>query len=216
VLQKYPSPQAMQNAGRARLANRMRKLAPRIADRLAADITDALKEQTVVVAGTNAAAQVLPRLAEQLATLRRQRGEIADQVEQLVDAHPLSPVLTSMPGIGFRTTARILTEVSGRHFASSGHLAAYAGLAPVTRRSGTSIRGEHQSRRGNRRLKRVLYLSAFSALRDPISRAYYDRKRAERKSHQQAPTALARRRCDVLFAMLRDGNLYDPEHSLAA
>jgi transposase len=216
VLQKYPSPQAMQNAGRARLANRMRKLAPRIADRLAADITDALKEQTVVVAGTNAAAQVLPRLAEQLATLRRQRGEIADQVEQLVDAHPLSPVLTSMPGIGFRTTARILTEVSGRHFASSGHLAAYAGLAPVTRRSGTSIRGEHQSRRGNRRLKRVLYLSAFSALRDPISRAYYDRKRAERKSHQQALTALARRRCDVLFAMLRDGNLYDPEHSLAA
>jgi transposase len=216
VLQRYPSPQAMQTAGRVRLANRMRRLAPCIADRLADDIVAALAEQTVVVTGTAAAAQVLPRLAEQLATLRRQRNEIADQVEQLVDAHPLSPVLTSMPGIGFRTTARILAEVSGRHFASSAHVAAYAGLAPVTRRSGISIRGEHQSHRGNRRLKRALYLSAFSALRDPLSRAYYDRKRHERKTHQQALTALARRRCDVLFAMLRDGSLYNPEHALAA
>lgn len=216
LLQRYPSPQALQAAGRARLANRMRKLAPRIADRLAEDIVAALAEQTVVVTGTAAAAHVLPRLAEQLATLRGQRGEIAEQVEQLVDAHPLSPVLTSMPGIGFRTAARILAEVSGRHFATSAHLAAYAGLAPVTRRSGSSIRGEHQSRRGNRRLKRVLYLSAFSALRDPLARAYYDRKRHERKTHQQALTALARRRCDVLFAMLRDGSLYDPEHTLAA
>jgi transposase len=216
LLQRYPSPQAMRLAGRARLAARLRRLAPRIADRLADAVVQALDEQSVVVTGTGAAAQVLPRLAEQLETLRRQRMEIAEQVEQLVDAHPLSKVLTSMPGIGFRTVARILTEVSGKHFASAGHLAAYAGLAPVTRRSGTSIRGEHQSRRGNKRLKRVLYLSAFSALRDPISRAYYDRKRAERKTHKQALMALARRRCDVLFAMLRDGTVYDPEHVLAA
>jgi transposase len=155
-------------------------------------------------------------LAEQLTMLRRQRGEIAAQVEELVETHPLFGVLTSMPGTGFRTAARILVETSGRQFATAGHLAAYAGLAPVTRRSGTSIRGEHSSRRGNRRLKRAFYLSAFAALRDPTSRAYYDRKRAERKSHQQALLALARRRCDVLFAMIRDGATYDPDHAAAA
>src|SRR2546430_16427976 len=49
-----------------------------------------------------------------------------------------------MPGIGVRTGARILLEVGdATAFPTSGHLAAYAGLAPVTRRSGTSIRGEH-------------------------------------------------------------------------
>lgn len=50
-----------------------------------------------------------------------------------------------MPGIGVRTCARILTEVTGKHFASAAHLASYAGIAPVTRRSGTWIRGEHGS-----------------------------------------------------------------------
>ena len=216
LLQRYPTPEAMRAAGRARMASRLRKLAPRLGEQLASQIAQALTEQTVVVTGTAAAGQVLPRLAEQLGTLRRQRGEIADQVEALVDAHPLSAVLISMPGVGFRTVARIITETSGREFRTAGHLAAYVGLAPVSRRSGTSIRGEHQSRGGNKRLKRALYLSAFSALHEPNSRAYYDRKRSERKSHKQALMALARRRCDVLFAMLRDGALYDPAHALAA
>jgi transposase len=216
LLQRYPTPQAMRTAGRARMATKLRRLAPRLSDQIADQIMAALAEQTVVVTGTTAAGQVLPRLAEQLSTLRRQRREIADQVEGLVDAHPISVILASMPGVGFRTAARIITETSGRHFPTAAHLAAYAGLAPVSRRSGTSIRGEHQSRGGNKRLKRVLYLSAFSALRDPVSRRYYDRKRAERKSHKQSLMALARRRCDVLFAMLRDGTIYDPAHADAA
>ena len=84
--------------------------------------------------------------------------------------HPFSPVLTSMPGVGVRTAARLLTEVAGKHFETAGHLAAYAGLAPVTRRSGSSIRGEHPWRRGNKILKRALFLSAFAAPRDPVSR----------------------------------------------
>jgi hypothetical protein len=113
-----------------------------------------------------------------------------------------------MPGVGVRTAARLLTEVAHKAFASAAHLAAYAGLAPVTRRSGSSIRGEHPSRRGNKVLKRALFLSAFAALRDPISRDYYARKVQQGKRHNQALIALARRRCDVLFAMLRDGTLY--------
>jgi transposase len=89
--------------------------------------------------------------------LRKQRDEIASEVERLVHAHPLWPVLTSMPGVGVRTAARLLTEVAHKAFASAAHLAAYAGLAPVTRRSGSSIRGEHPSRRGNKVLERALF-----------------------------------------------------------
>ena len=98
-------------------------------------------------------------------------------------------------------------------------LASYAGLTPVTWRSGTSIRGDHPSRKGNKILKRALFLSAFAALKDPVSRAYYDRKIAQHKKHNQALIALARRRCDVLFAMLRDGTFYSaptPELTTAA
>lgn len=122
-----------------------------------------------------------------------------------------------MPGIGVRTAARILIEVGdGSGFASAGHLAAYAGIAPVTRRSGSSIRGEHPARSGNRKLKRALFLSAFAALHDPTSRAYYDRKRAEGKKHNAALICLARRRCDVLHAMLKNKTLYHSPTAAAA
>ncbi|MDQ0846497.1 hypothetical protein QFZ68_006177 [Streptomyces sp. V1I6] len=119
-----------------------------------------------------------------------------------------------MPGIGIRTAARILIDVGdGSGFTTAGHLAAYAGLAPVTRSSGSSIRGEHPSRRGNKQLKRAFYLAAFASLSQPESRAYYDRKRREGKHHIAALIALARRRIDVLFAMLRDGTFYQPPHA---
>ncbi|EFW49260.1 IS110 family transposase [Shigella dysenteriae] len=211
-LQRFPH-RKTRSLGEKKLAAQLCQLAPRLGKRLAADIAQALAEQTVVVPGTNAAAVVLPRLALQLITLRKQRDEVALEVEQRVIAHPLYPVLTSMPGVGVRTAARLLTEVACRAFASAAHLAAYAGLAPVTRRSGSSIRGEHPLRRGNKALKRALFLSAFAALRDPLSRAYYTRKMSQGKRHNQALIALARRRCDVLFAMMRDGTFYTPQGS---
>ena len=123
----------------------------------------------------------------------------------------------SMPGVGIRTTARLLLDIGdGSAFATAGHLAAYAGLAPVTRRSGSSIRGEHPSRGGNKHLKRALFLSAFAALHDPDSRAYYDRKRAAGKKHNAALICLARRRVDVLHAMLRNGTYYQAKPAAAA
>jgi hypothetical protein len=57
----------------------------------------------------------------------------------------------------------------------------------------------------------VFYLSGLSALKScPASRTYYDRKRTEGKTHIQAMLSLARRRLNVLWAMLRDGTLYTP------
>lgn len=216
LLQRHPSPASLAAASEKSLANRLCKLAPRMGKGLSHEIWQALSEQTVIVPGTNAATIVLPRLAHQLAALRKQRDEVAQEVEQLVQAHPLYSVLTSMPGVGVRTAARLLTEVAAKAFASAAHLAAYAGLAPVTRRSGSSIRGEHPSRRGNKVLKRALFLSAFAALRDPISRAYYARKIGQGKRHNQALIALARRRCDVIYAMMRDGTLYCPAPLITA
>jgi transposase len=129
----------------------------------------------------------------------------------MLHAHPLAEVLTSMPGIGVRTGARILLEVGdAATFPTSGDPAAYAGLAPVTRRSGSSIRGEHPLKGGNKQLKRAFFLAAFASLAHPPSRAYYDRKRAEGKKHNAALICLARRRVDVPHAMLRTKTTYQP------
>ncbi|AJK81575.1 hypothetical protein RE97_21935 [Mycobacterium avium subsp. paratuberculosis] len=72
-------------------------------------------------------------------------------------------------------------------------------------------------RRYDRRLLRACYLSALVSIRtDPSSRTYYDRKRTEGKRHTQAVLALARRRLNVLWAMLRDHAVYHPATTTAA
>jgi transposase len=211
LLSRHGGPAGLRKAGRRKLTATALAHAPRAGAALVEAILAALDEQTVVVPGTAAAETVLPGLANSLRDVLRRRAELANQVEEILDAHPLAGVLISMPGIGIRTAARILLEVGdGSFFATPGHLAAYAGIAPVTHRSGTSIRGEHPARGGNKQLKRAFFLSAFAALKDPASRAYYDRKRAEGKKHNAALICLARRRCDVIFAMLRDRRPYQP------
>ncbi len=78
---------------------------------MVADVRAALETQTVIVPGTTAAEIVLPKLADSLKTILQQRKSISEDVERMLDDHPLSRVLTSMPGIGVRTGARILLEV---------------------------------------------------------------------------------------------------------
>lgn len=217
ILSRCGGPSGIRQAGRRRITTLAVKHAPRMGARLVEEIFAALDQQTVVVPGSTAAEIVLPKLADSLKEVLQQRKSVAEDVERMLDEHPLSRVLTSMPGIGVRTAARILIEVGdGSGFASAGHLAAYAGIAPVTHRSGSSIRGEHPARSGNRKLKRALFLSSFAALHDPTSRAYYDRKRAEGKKHNAALICLARSRCDVLYAMLKNKTLYQQPAPAAA
>src|SRR5699024_5493390 len=184
MLTRWPTPQALKTAGRGHVRKRIAKHNPRLADKLTTDIFAALEAQTVIVPGTNAAATIVPILARQLTDLYTQRADVFAQVEALVDNHPLSQVLISMPGVGIRTAARLLTEVVGKDFKTAGHLASYAGIAPTTRRSGTSIRDEFANRGGNKRLKSALFNSAFAALSHKPSRAYYDKKINQGKTHK--------------------------------
>jgi transposase len=63
--------------------------------------------------------------------------------------------------------------------------------------------------RGNGQLKNALRQAAQSAARyDERSKAYYEKKRSEGRSHGQAISALARRRVDVMCAMLKNGEMY--------
>ncbi len=191
LLKKYSSPAELRSAGRTKVRNVLKKKAPRLAPKLADEIFQVLDEQTVVVAGAASASQIISSLATQLELILAQRKIAEQQILDVVEAHPLSAVIRSMPGVGVRTSARILTEVVGKDFKDASHLASYAGIAPVDRRSGTSIKSSHASRRGNKALKRVLFLSAFASIKgDPSSRVYYNRKRGEGKRHNQVRDGL--------------------------
>lgn len=72
-----------------------------------------------------------------------------------------------------------------------------------------SIKGEVPARSENKRLKNSLFYSAFAAIHcHPELRDYYPKKRAEGKNHNAAIICLARRRCDVIFAILKRGEFY--------
>jgi transposase len=210
LLMRYPSPTALRAAGRARIAQLLRKHTNRDVTSLLDDIAAALAAQTVTLPTEATVGRIVAELAADLEHIHERRQRLEQEMEALFLRHPLGPVLVSLPGVGPRTGARILVEVGDASmFRTPAHMASYAGLAPVTRQSGTSIRSERRSRRGNDKLKTALFLAAFASLRSQgPSRDYYARKRAEGKRHTAAVMCLARRRCDVLHAMLRSGQPY--------
>ncbi|MEU8376579.1 IS110 family transposase [Micromonospora sp. NPDC048894] len=107
LLSRCGGPAGLRKAGRRKLTSIAAVHAPRMGERLVEQIMTALDEQTVTVPGTAAAETILPRLADSLRDVLRQRDQVAGEVERMLDAHPLAPVLTSMPGIGVRTAALI-------------------------------------------------------------------------------------------------------------
>jgi transposase len=211
LLAEYPTLTALRAAGRARIERVIKARSPRIAGKVTAAVTAAVGAQDVTVPAEAATGRVISELAAELDRVCGRRDVLAAEIEEAFLAHPFGELLASMPGVGPRTGARILAEIGdGSAFANGSKLAAYAGLAPVTRQSGTSLAGESRSRRGNHRLKNAMFLAAFASLRDPASKAFYDRKRAEGKRHNAALICLARRRRDVILAMLRTGQPYQP------
>ncbi|MFE3824853.1 transposase [Streptomyces sp. NPDC059092] len=157
---------------------------------------------------------IVPGLAAQLPAAHTQHRQAEQEIAALLEALPLFHLLTSLPGMGVRTTAAVIVAIGdGTAFPTAGHLASYSGLAPTTKSSGTSIRGEHAPHRGNRLLKRALFQAAFAAIgckTDLSSRIYYDRQRAHGNTHTQAVLRLARQRVNVIHAMIHNGAFCQP------
>ena len=147
----YEGPTKLAAAGRGRVLKWMRNRAKK--DPVALAIFAALAEQTVTVPGTAAAELVIPQLAANIEALQAQRDTIAGHGSEMLESFPLAQVLMSMPGVGIKTASNIVLPIGDcQDFADAAHLAAYAGIAPTTRQSGTSIRGEFPTRAGNKQL----------------------------------------------------------------
>lgn len=114
LLIKYATPKALRRAGKHRAETVLRKHAPRAWKRWAAEVFTDLGEQSVVVSGTEAIGILLAQSATALAQTRSSRDEVLVRIEELIEAHRLFELLTSMPAAGARTTARNRTEFVGK------------------------------------------------------------------------------------------------------
>jgi transposase len=215
LLTAFPTPTALARLGDDEISQLLRDRSPRVAGRLTTAISKALAAQSVTLPGEETWGQIIIGLIADLERIFEQRRLLGEQIEEVFLAHPLGKVLVTLCGFGPRTGARTLAEIGDPiRFKDGGRLAAYAGLAPVDRRSGKSINNASASRRGNHRLKNAMFLAAFVAIQhDPNAKAYYERKRLEGKKHNAAVICVARRRCDLILAMLTNGQAYDSNYS---
>jgi transposase len=219
LLTGYQTPDGLRRAGTTRLAAWLRKRKARNADAVATTALEAANAQHTVVPGQQLAAAMVARLAKEVMDLDTEIGQTDAMIEDRFRRHRHAEIILSMPGFGVTLGAEFLAATGGdmSTFDSVDRLAGVAGLAPVPRDSGRINGNLKRPRRYDRRLLRASYLSAQIAIRtDPASRTYYDRKRSEGKRHSQAVLALARRRLNVLWAMLRDHAVYQPAATTAA
>jgi transposase len=219
LLSRYVTPAEVRHAGRTRLVNHLLKAGrlprPHV-EQLAERAVEAAKAQQLALPGERLAAELVRELAYEALAVRDRLARLDDQIEETLARHPDAALIRSLPGMGATLTAEFIAEAGGiGRFPSPDRLAAAAGLAPVLRQSG-KVRYLQRARGGNKALKRVLYQSAFCSLSHPASRAFYTRKRSEGKRHHQAVIALARRRVDVLHAILRTRQPYCADHAKVA
>ena len=211
ALARWGTPTALRSAGRARIHARIAKRSPRAAGRLTDAIWAALAAQTITVTAEATWGHTITDLAADLDRICARRDLLTGDIAEAFMEHPLGKVLNSLCGFGPRTGARTLAEIGDPHrFADGGRLASYAGLAPVDWQSGRSALSR-KPRGGNHRLKNAMFTAAFvAAQHDPDARAYYQRKRSEGKRHNAAVVCVARRRCNIILAMLKTQTPYQP------
>jgi transposase len=163
-----------------------------------------------VLPGHDLATSLIAELATNILALDERLRGLDAQIAGAFDQHPQAAVIQSMPGFGPILGASLLVSAGDlRAFPSAGHLAAAAGLVPVPNDSGRRTGNLHRPKRYSRPLRHVFYLSAQTAMQRPgPNRDYYLKKREHGRTHRQAVIALARRRIDVLWALLRDNRTW--------
>jgi transposase len=212
LLTHYQTPTHLRRAGHKRIAAYLRNRGVKGSNKVADKALAAAKTQSVTLPAQEVAASIVAKLAKDVLSLKERINTLDRDLQKRFFARPEARVLISLPGMGPILGAEFLVAVGEIcAFESADRLAAYdSGLVPAARDSGKRVGNNRRMRGGNKTLKRVFYQSAFASLRSaPESRVFYDRKRAEGKRHTQALIALARRRVNVVWAMLRDGTTFE-------
>jgi transposase len=160
--------------------------------------------------------ELISHLSEQV---KRTEALIRDHI----DSHPglkrQRELLDSIPGIAETTAAVLLAEVPDiSQYKSARQVAAFAGLVPRERQSGSSVRGRTRlSKIGNARLRRALYFPAITALRcSPFFQAWAEGLRHRGKCKMSVICAVMRKLVHLAYGVLKTGRTFDPEWAKSA
>lgn len=212
-LRRYPAPAEAERLTAHRLARFLARQG--YSGRTAPGI---LLERLRAYAGTPSSGVDVARARAMLALvdLLEQVGRVLDDYETAIagvlERHPDAPLFASFPGTGLITTATLLAEIGEdrSRFPSPGSLLAEAGLAPVTRQSGSSRRVGFRYA-ANHHLRAAWGQWMLTAIRiSPWTREAYDAGRARGQSHSRAVRSVGARWGRILWRCWQDRTPYDP------
>jgi transposase len=160
---------------------------------------------------------------EHLAYLNEQIKRTEESIREHINKHPglkrQSELLDSIPGIAETTAALLLSEITDiKQYRSARQVAAYAGLVPRERQSGSSLRGRARlSKIGNARLRKALYFPAITALRcSPFFQAWAKGLQERGKCKMTVICAVMRKLVHVAYGVLKSGQEFDPQWAKTA
>jgi transposase len=211
-LQAYPTLEAVQAAAPEQIAARLRQAGHPMPEKAAARIVEAVHQPQLhadeVTIRTKS--RLMLALVAQLLPLLEQIAAYDKEIEALFLTHADSHLFGSLPGAGKRLAPRLLAEWGDdrERYAETRSIQALAGTCPVPWKSG-EYATVHQRWACLKPLRNALHQFAWqSTQQEPWARAYYQRKRAEGKSHSMAVRALANIWVRIIFAMWQAGQLY--------
>ena len=151
----------------------------------------------------------LKLLIEQIKFIEGQIKDCETKIKELMKK--INSPITTIPGIGTILGAVILSEFGDiNRFDKPSQLVAYAGIDATVSQSG-EYEGTHNvmSKRGSPYLRKALFQAALVASNsDPVLKAYYQKKRAEGKHHKTCIGAVARKLCNIIYAVLKNDKPY--------
>ena len=179
----------------------------RLGDAKAAEVKAAAKSSVGLRLGEEAASFQIRTMVSQVEFLNATIAKVEKEVASLLGK------VEPNPGVSTTTGAQIVAEIGDvKRFRNAASIVKYAGLNSGVDESGKySAEGVPITKHGSPYLRRSLWLAANRARQyDPRLKEYYDKLRRKGKPHRVAVTAVARKLCHVVYAVMRDGKPYDP------
>lgn len=148
--------------------------------------------------------------ARRILDLMAQIGSLEKDMRELCEGSEIARRIGSMPGFGDVSTAELAGEIGTlERFEGEASLALYLGMCPLDNQSG-DYHGSKVPRQVNKRARKAMMNALSHHVRQvPQSRAFYEKKRAQGKSYNQALRAVGRHIVRVMWCMLRDERDYE-------
>jgi len=205
LIQEYPSARLVRGAKVKAIAKLLRQ--PYVGNKLTFSAQDILRAAKTSIATVSPGKEII--LQGKIATLVHLQGRLDEITKLLTDLCKATRVddlkiLRSIKGVGPKTAVPFLAEVGEvKNFASHKKLIAFAGLDPSVHQSGKFVGASKLSKRGNRHLRRAIYLMTASVVsQNTFFKAYFLRRKREGLPPQKALFAVAHKLIRVIFAML--------------